>query len=273
MRILAALPLLLTACDTFPVTVDPRLQVSPYLAAYQLRGDMSMQSNNGMGPVNNAPQSLRQFGFDNYEDDVGVRANLGDGFAGLSLDYYRLDMNTSRTGQLTDDFGNLRQGEFVRMSATMDEWRFGWMNEVFRHRGEFRADELDLRLGLGAVYAQRKLLMRTQTDDPSVTPERRQNVEITGDAIYPAVRFRANWRSLSLNVDYAISPELQFGGDYDGTQQDFETWLSYAVPYQDVSLFAGFRYSVLEGNGSSSGLEYQADLRLDGFQFGMSVHF
>ncbi|MEC7583476.1 MAG: hypothetical protein VYE77_04100 [Planctomycetota bacterium] len=274
MRLLVALPLLLAACGSFPVPIDPLFKVSPYLANYQLRGKMSMQS---PGPVNNPSQSLRQFGFGSHEDDVGVRASLGDGLTGLNFDYYRLDMDTSRTGVLTDDFGTLGAGDTATMSATMDEWRFGWMHEVYHHSASFRQDPLDMHVGLGAVYAYRNLRMRPRTvisaSSPAPDPLPSQNIDLVGDAIYPSVRMRTVWRSLRFDFNYAISPDLQLTGDYDGILQDFETRFGYELPYQDIEFFAGWRYSTLKGNGSNNGLGYDADLKLDGFQFGMSVHF
>lgn len=270
MRILlVAAALLSAACDSFPVTVEPRIQVSPYLAVYQLRGEIAMQNDPGTGPVDNRPQSLRNFGFDNYEEDIGVRADIGDGFAGLRIDYYHLDQNTTRTGVLDDEFGNLLAGDMARMSARMDEWRVTWVQEVFTHRGTFREHDLDLVFGAGVTYAQRELDMHMRSADGL----RQQNVEMSGGVFYPAARCRLSWRGVHLDADYAISPHLDIGGDFDGVLQDIEARLSYQVPFQDVTLFAGWRYSVLEGEGTTGGLGFDADLRLDGVQFGLQVTF
>ena len=79
-------------------------------------------------------------------------------------------------------------------------------------------------------------------------------------------------KSFAFDFDYAIAPGL-VTGDYDGMQQDIEARLSYSVPFQDVTLFAGYRYSLFSAKGNEGGLAYDSDLRLDGYQFGITVSF
>ena len=259
----------LGGCTMFPAMAEPRVQMSPYFAAYQLRGEIALQNDPGTGPENNAPQSLRNFGFDRYEDDIGVRTDIGDGFAGFRLDYFRMTMNTSRRGFLDDDFGALLAGDFAGMSATMDEWRVSWLQPVVAAHTMFRDQQLDVQFAAGAVYTQRDLSMHMRTDDGLRT----QNLHVGGSNVYPAVRFRAGLPHLALDVDYAISPELNLGGEFDGTMQDVEARLAYSVPFQDVTLFAGWRYSTLVASGHEGPLGFDADLILDGFQFGFTVGF
>ncbi|MGE3175810.1 MAG: hypothetical protein AB7O97_24520 [Planctomycetota bacterium] len=259
----------LGACNTFPVMAEPRIQVSPYFATYQLRGNASLQNDPGTGPQDNAPQSLRTFGSGHHENDVGVRVDIGDGFVGARLDYYRMSMNTSRTGVLPDEFGSLQNGDVVRMSSTMDEWRVSWTESVLSAKTTYRDQPLDLRLGLGGVWAHRDLTLHMRTNQDNL---RAQDVGIAGDSFYPTARFRAQLRNVALDVEYAISPHLSTGA-FDGVQQDLEARLSYTVPFQDVTLFGGFRYSTLEADGLEGGLAYDADLRLNGFQFGVLVNF
>lgn len=259
---------ILGSCDTFPVLAEPRVLVSPYLSQYRLRGDIALQNDPGSGVQDNAAQSLRTFGSGGHEDDIGVRVDIGDGFAGLRLDYYRMSMNTSRTGVLGDDFGALLAGDTVRMASTMDEFRLQWSEPVLTTTVPMRGQELELRLAIGGVYAHRDLGMRMRTDDGART----QNVDHGGDAFYPAARLRLALRNVSLDVDYAISPGL-VTGDFDGLQQDVETRLAYEVPFQDVALFAGYRWSILSAQGHQGAFGYDSDLILDGLQFGMTVGF
>jgi hypothetical protein len=266
--LLLAAALLLPACNTFPVMAEPRIQISPYLAEYRLGGDIAMQNDPGTGPEDNAPQSLGTFGLDHYKDDVGIRADVGDGFAGLRLDYYRLDQNTSRVGALTDDFGALLTSDVVRMTAKMDEWRLSWTENVWREHFSYRDQPVDVRLALGGVWALRRLDMDMQTDDGL----RRQSVDHDGDAFYAAMRFRAGMGSVAVDVEYAICPELQTG-DWTDVMHDLEARLSYSVPFQDVTLFAGYRYSTLNAEGTEDGLAFDSELTIDGFQFGVVVSF
>jgi len=259
---------LLHGCDTFPLTAEPRVLVSPYLAEYRLRGDIAMQNDPGTGPQDNAPQSLNQFGFGHHEDDIGIRTDVGDGFAGIRFDYYQLSMNTSHTGVLNDDFGHLLAGDVVRMSASMDEWRLGWTQHVFREKYSIQNQPLEVHAGLGGVYAHRDLGMHMRTNDGTRT----QDLRHTGDAFYASGRLRAELKNVAFDVDYAISPDL-VTGDFDGVQQDFEARLAYTVPFQDVTLYGGYRYSTWHAEGHEGGLAFDSDLVLDGWQFGVTVSF
>lgn len=258
----------LAACSSFPITSEPRILFSPYFAKYRLRGDVAMQNDPGTGIENNAAQSTSTFGLGDYEDDYGLRFDLGDGFGGLRLDYYRLGMGTSQGGLLTDDFGALIAGDTATMRAGMDEWRLAYLQSVLDVDASYRGTPVKFQFALGGAVADRDLSMRVTTTDGLRT----QGVDPSGDAFYGAARFRAQVRQVSFDVDYAICPSLTTG-DYDGTQHDFEARLAYAVPFQDVTLFAGYRYSVIQAEGEQDGFGWYSDLRLDGAQFGISVTF
>ncbi len=261
---------LLAACST-TTFAEPRILVSPYLALYQLRGDVGMQSQPVPGgPLqDNAPQPLRTFGQDHHREDIGVRADIGDGFAGLRIDYYRLDQNTSKSGALGADWGRLLATDVVRMRAEMDELRIGLLEPITTVRATWRERPLTLRLAGGGVFAYRAMELRARTEDGVRT----QNAEIDGDVLSLAARFRAGWRDWAFDVDYAISPEIVLGGDFDGVLQDLELRLGYTMPLHDVTFFGGYRLSTLEARGHADGFRYDADLTIDGFQLGVSVTF
>ncbi len=268
--VLVAIAPLFTGC-TATLLYEPRLQVSPYLAVNRLRGEVAVQSSPGGGapPVDNAAQPLSTFGQDHHEDDLGIRADLGDGFGGLRLDYYRLDMNTTRAGVLEDDWGNLLQGDTVRMRAEMDELRFGYLEPLWETKASLRERPVDIKFAAGAVIAHRDMHMRSETTDGA----RNQTISISGDVAYAAIRGRAGWQNVAFDIDYAISPNLQLGGDWEGTQQDLELRASYTLPQRDVTFFTGWRYSDLRASGHQGAVGYDADLKLDGFQFGLTVTF
>lgn len=247
---------------------EPQLHVSPYLAVYQLRGKVSMQSEPTPGTIQDNPrQTLRTFGQDHYREDIGVRVDLGDGFGGFRADYYQLDQGTGASGVLGADFGALLANDTVRMEVGMDELRIGYLEPVLNLKATWRDQPLTTRLAIGAVVAHRDLDLRAST----VGGVRPQRVGIQGDVVYPAARLRIGWRDFALDVDYAISPELQLGGDFEGTLQDLEVRGGYTV--RDVTFFAGWRYSTLPAEGNEGALRYDADLVLDGFQFGVVLTF
>jgi hypothetical protein len=272
MRTLVALSAtaLLAGC-TSTVFAQPVVHVSPYLAVYQVRGDVALQSEPvpGAGLQDNAAQTMRTFGQDRHHEDVGVRADVGDGFAGFRVDYYKLEQNTSHVGALTADWGNLLATDVVRMRVEMDELRIGYLEPLPAFRTTWRDRPLTLRTALGGMFTMRDLDLRARTDDG----QRTQNVQIEGDLVSIAARVRASWRDFAIDADYAISPELSFGGDFDGLLQDLELRGSYTMPLHDVSFFAGYRLSTFEAKGHAGAFAYGADLIIDGFQVGVSVSF
>jgi hypothetical protein len=259
------------ACST-TTFAEPRILVSPYLALYQVRGEIGMQSPApvpGDPPVDNAPQTLRTFGQDHHREDVGVRADIGDGFAGVRIDYYKLDQGTSRAGVINDDWGNLLAGDTVSMEVEMDELRIGYLEPVGTVRTTWRDRPLTFRGALGGTFLYRSMDMRASTVDE----QRTQNAEIEGDVVAISGRMRAAWHDFAFDVDYSISPELTLDGDFEGLIQDLELRGSWTIPMHDVTFSAAYRWSAFEASGRSGSFAYDADLTIDGFQFGVSVTF
>jgi hypothetical protein len=261
---------LLSSCSTTTLA-EPRILVSPYLALYQIRGDVGVQSQPAPnGPLqDNAPQSLRTFGQDHYREDIGVRADIGDGFAGIRIDYYNLDQNTSKSGTLGADWGRLLAGDEVRMRAKMDELRIGYLENVATMKSTLRDQPLTFRFAAGGVLTWRDLDLQASTVDNV----RSQNVEIDGEVLSVAGRFRAAWRDWAFDAEYAISPELTLGGDFEGLPQDLELRLAYTLAMHDVTFFGGYRFTTFEAEGQADQFRYDADLTIDGFMVGVSVTF
>ena len=66
----------LTGC-TSTVMAEPVFHASPYLALYQLRGDIALQSAGGQ---DNPAVPMETFGHGRRRDDVGLRAAKGAAF-------------------------------------------------------------------------------------------------------------------------------------------------------------------------------------------------
>jgi hypothetical protein len=267
MRRLAAVSMLLCSACTSTTMVEPMFLVSPYMAVYRMRGDVEVQS--GSPPANNPPQDMNQFGQGDHSEDFGIRADIGDGFGGARFDYYRLEKGTSESGTLTSDWGDLQAGDFVTMDIDMEEFRLGYLEPLARIEATWRDHPVTFRVAAGAVLAHRDIKLRARTTDFS----RNQNVEIEGDVVCPAARVRIGWREVAFDVDYAISPDLALGGDFEGVQQDLEVRISYTLQYRDVTFFGGYRYSEFPAEGTTGAYRYDSDLRLDGFNVGVTVTF
>lgn len=263
---------LLSGCTA--TLAEPAVQVSPYLAIYQLRGKSKMQSFvDPMAPgavQNNTFQKMGQFGQDRFREDVGIRADIGDGFGGIRADYYQLDMDTSRKGELTNDWGNLLDGDRVSMYANMDELRVGYIEPIAEFTRDYRDEEMRFQFGIGGVFTSRQMTLKALDE----TFTRFQNFELAGDTIGAAVRARVSWQELALDVDYAAAPEaLVLSGDIEGLSQDIEARLSYQLPQRDISFFVGLRYSEFSGSGIAGSFRYDSDMVIDGMQFGVRVTF
>lgn len=259
----------LAACG-LPKTVSPRLVVSPYYADYQFRGRLGMQSDSGAGPVDNTPQSLGNMGQGHHEGGYGIRADVGDGMTGLRADFYRSSINPTSSGVLDDDFGHLLADDVVQSNFRMNEYRIGYLQQVWDAHGALYDRPLDLAFAAGGILAHRDLEVHARTTDLA----RHQDIDISDHGVvYPALRFRAGWQSLAFVLEYAMSPDLSFGGDFQGIQQDFETRLTYTVPFQDIGLFVGYRYTTMSVEGVEGGLGFDGHLYLDGLQLGVTVSF
>ena len=259
----------LTGCASTVLT-EPIVHASPYLALYQLGGDTKLQSaNTPTGTPPGAPStSLETFGQGRSREDVGLRVDIGDGFGGFRADYYKLDMNTGASGELQSDWGALRAADLVSIYAEMDEVRLGYLEPLIDVSTKWRAQDLRVRAGAGGVFAVRDMKLRGRES----TGARAQNVDFRGDVAYIALRARAAWRNLALDLDYAFAPEaFVVGGEVKGLSQDFEALLSYQLPQGDMRLFAGYRYSELAASGDVDGLSFENDLVIDGFQLGVVV--
>ncbi len=256
---------------TSAVMAEPTIHVSPYLALYQLRGKTKMQSA-GTTPgqlANNPQQELRQFGQDRHREDVGLRADIGDGFGGIRAEYYHLDMNTARTGQLDYDWGRLLAGDLVSIDAEMNELRIGYVEPFADIRTEYRDEELRLQFAAGGVFATRSMTLRGRA-----TGTRTQDLTIESDVLYLAARARVSWMEFALDLDYAAAPEgLVLAGDMEDFSQDIEARLSYRLPQRDISFFTGVRYSTISASGDANGFRYDNEMAIDGFQLGVSVTF
>lgn len=272
MRSLVVLPFvaLLGACTSI-VFAEPRILVSPYLAIYQLRGEVGVQSAPTAGAPNqdNAPQTMRTLGQDHHREDVGVRVDVGDGFGGVRFDYYKLDMGTARVGELGADWGNLLATDPVQLKAKMDELRISYLEPLGTLRTTWRERPLTLRAAIGGMFQYRNMRLDAKTE----AGDRTQKVQIEGDIVGFSGRLRAAWQDFAFDADYSVSPEFELSGDLEGLMQDLELRASWNMALHDVTFFGGYRLSTFAAKGFAGTFAYDADLIIDGFQFGVTVTF
>lgn len=260
------------ACNATPTLAEPQIQIAPYYAMYKLSGMAGMDTVSSGTVTHNPRRSLEEFGFGDHEDDVGVRGEIGNGFAGLRVDWYRMDSGTSRRAPLPDPWGALQTGDLAGMHAVLDELRIGYAEEVLRQKFDFRElKDLEFRLAPGVVFAHRDLSLNVDED----TFTRRQDLDASDKGVvYGALRARLQYQNVFADVEYAISPPgFDFGGDFRGLLQDFEARLSYQFELRDIEVFAGWRRSTFGVNGNQDEQNFTGDFVLSGFMVGVRIGF
>ncbi len=271
MRALPTLALLLaTACST-TTFAEPRFQLSPYIAVHRLTGDASAATpGSGGGPATaNAAQPLSAFGQGDREQDLCYRFDVGDGFAGVRVDWYRLGIGGDAGRPLDDGYGAYVAGDEASMRASMDEWRLGYVESFASKRTMLWDRPLALHAGAGGVFASRDLSLTARRDGDGLV----ERSSFDGENVYAALRLGARWQGFALDAEYALCPDLAVAGDVDGWLHDLELRAGWALPYIDVTIFAGYRLATLEASTTDAGARRAADLQLDGWLLGVSVSF
>ena len=95
---------LTTACSVQSGFEDSALEVEPRLYLYTLTGNTAMQSVQGGIVVDNPSMEVSTFGLDERSSALGILVGVGDGFAGGEFLFERVEMTTTKTGTLTQDW-------------------------------------------------------------------------------------------------------------------------------------------------------------------------
>lgn len=261
-------PTLLGGCAWIPGLDDPGFTVAPRMELMEIRGKTRMQSISGGLKIDNPTIDLDDFGAADRDEAYGGTLAIGDGFSGLEISYLQLDARSSRRGTLTSDWGALRQGDQVTPEYRFDEYRIRYVARVFGY--EIMEDKADIVLGVGAMLAHRD--MRFAANE--VSGARSQKVKSSDDGLpYLGGRLRADYLQFGAQVDYMINPDVDFGGDYEGVNQDFEARLFYTLEDQDLTLFAAYRRQELGASGNEGVFRFDSDLTLASFVLGFSFRF
>ncbi|MHC5062905.1 MAG: hypothetical protein ACYTG5_02890 [Planctomycetota bacterium] len=248
----------------------PELHFSPQVLLYTLEGDAEMQSAFGNLTTD---MDTRNFGADDRDSDYGGVISYGDGFSGFEVAYFNYDMDSKDRGVLISDFGTVPGASVVNSTFKMNEYRLGYTAQIFEQSITIREDQDDLmaRVGIGAAMVHRDGRFKVEQVISPVISERIHFKD--SGAPYFSARGEVEWLNASLRVDYAINPDISFGGDFEDTMQDLEFTLEYSFPDQGVSIFAGWRRSELPAEGREDGLRYETDFRLEGYVLGLSATF
>jgi hypothetical protein len=259
--------LCLGGCSTIPGLEEPRITLIPQVALLEIEGDTMMQSNSG-GPIANNPEmELRQFGLGDRDSEFGGTVRMGDGFSGIDVSVLTFDHKTSRDGSLSQDWGDLLQGDVVKTEFDGLELRARYIAQLFEYETE---NNVVFRLGAGLALAHREFTLRAR----EASGVRRQQIDMKDNGVpYIAARGQVRYMGFGLEMDYAISPDITFGGDFDGVLQDLELMGTYTFEDQDLTVYAGYRRSYLEANGNEGPLVYEVDFIIDGYVLGIEFTF
>ena len=263
--------LLLAGCSSLPGFDDPRVSLAPHVVILDIEYDSSMQSRNSGGMIQNNPSMNEDvFGNNDRKTQIGGTLRIGDGFSGVEFSYLHFEMSTSKQGRLTSDWGIMQAGDPVNTEVEGNEFRFRYIAQLYEHSFETDYEDVRVQVGLGPGLAHREV-------DFTVTHSalsRRQKVDPKDDGVvYIASRARASYDLFALTADFQISPDLTFGGDFEGTMWDLELIGSYTFEDQDLTAFVGWRRSEMESSGRQGDFEYDLDLTFDGYVLGVEFTF
>lgn len=256
------------ACSSLPGLDFPTLTARPQYHLMKLRGEIAMQS----APMGTLPASdnpampVTDLGQTKRDDDYGFVFGYGDGFSGLELGYLNVDIDTTDRGTLTQDFGELDAGTVVTSKFTMEQFELRYVGQLLEYETE---GEWLFRFGLGAKVTHRDGKISVLEDGTDID----QIARFSDDGVpYALARGRADYGPFSVTGDYAYTATT-FGGDFDGTMQDYSVHVAYELEDQDLRLFGGYRWIDLPISGMQNPWEFDADLELEGFVLGFEFGF
>ena len=262
-------------CSWLPGLADPELRIGPRMYLYRHEGEARMQSVGQTAPENNPAMDVSRFGQLRRDEDYGGVLSLGDGFSGVEAQVQLVEIDDSKTGTLTTNFGAVPAGTEVNSNLEYDEYRLGYLAELYGY--ELEADEDDsilLQVGAGGELVHRN--GDFEIFDPLGVPGQRaeQRIRFRSDVTpYLRARGRATWREFSVQADWAFNPDVHFGGEFDGVMNDVEVVVRYLIETQDISLLAGYRWSQLPMSGVEGDLRFDADFWVEGYVLGIDVLF
>lgn len=222
---------------------------------------------------------LSELAQDGTDEDIGVVAHLGDGFSGIELYYQRVDIDDSVRTDLPSTFGMIPAGSTVNSNLGYDEFRLGYVGEVYGHEFELGPEDeeeyVNLRLGAGLELTHRDGDFEVFEDITGIgRTGLGDSIDFTDSGvIYGKVRGRVSWRQFALQVDFAYSPDLAFGGELEGDHFDTEIQGRYTLFDQDLSLLIGYRRSTFEVTSTEAGFQGDAAFAVDGVFLGIEVGF
>ncbi len=263
--------LLLPACTGLPGLDMPVIRISPRLHEDVQYGTTRMQSVQGGGVVDNAPQDMRQLGQNGHDEDWAIVASAGDGFSGAELEYRHIAIADTSTGVLGADFGAVPAGTTVSSKLAGDGWRLAYFGKFLGSTVAVGNQEIEFALA-GAFALTHREMSFGVAEDGNTGVEQRIHFS---DSVTPyfGLRGRVAWRDLSLDVDALVNPDISFGSDFRGTQEDIALTMRYRLEAQDVALLAGFRWLDLDTSGEEGGLRYDTGFRVEGFVLGVEIEF
>ncbi len=261
---LATLPIL-ASCSLIPGLPNPTSTFEPRMELPKLKGKTSRHS--ASGP--NAPIDVPSFGLGSTDEEFGGVFSYGNGFSSIDFGYMKFDMSTTQHRALPNDWGTLLKDDSVAGSLGMEEFRLRYITEIWSQ--SFHDQEpLTLRLGVGGVLAHREMTFEAIES----TGARRDKVRAKDNGLpYLAMRAAVDYQGFSLCANYALNPDLNFGAEFDGVQQDLELIGRYVLEDQDMILFFGYRRQNLSSSGHSGDFDFATDFVIDGFLLGFQIPF
>lgn len=255
----ASFAALLVAILTLGACSAPGLRTHVGFAQYELDGTIGLSPTSGI-PVNSIDLG-NDLGLDEADPSLQARVELDAGPIRLTATGFRYA--DSGNGTITGNFGGIPIGTSVTSSIDLMNAKIALTADLL-DTGLFGVVELRLSPGIAVD------LFDIQSSVASTSGGLTEDIDELLPVPMPFLQAEVQVDDFSAVVDVgAVS--LSFD-DFDGTFVDLEGFLSYR-PVGPVELYAGYRYVILDTNGTFDGEDFLADLEVQGFFVGAGVIF
>lgn len=251
------------ACKTFRPD-NPKVSLGVSGMMLDLTGQGRMDSLIGANKqVNDYVDIGRSLSLSGLSFGFGSSAVWGDGLAGAELHYLYWTSPDLARGMLTQDFGDLRRNDTIKSESKLNQIRLQYIVKV----AEYDIEDVTLRAGVGAGMHHNFF----DVDMRAANAARSQTIDFADDGIPVAiVRAQAEWKPLRGTIEGAFSHGNW--GDIDGTVLDLKAVLEYRMQ-NGIWVWGGYRAYDLPASGSKQGADFDFDMELAGWIFGIRMDF
>jgi hypothetical protein len=232
-------------------------------AVYRLEGGAMFARANGDVALQGSAGAFDSAAKNDVDSDLGLGGTSASAFGRLQADAeqnrFRVQgfaLNQGGDGTLAEPYGDIPAGEQVSTSLQFFGLAGNWTYAVVRTE--------NLRLGAGAQagFYRFDVDARTASNDESTSV----------DALVPMPMAEAEFKFGNVSFGANLAGMYADVGDAKGRFLDGEAFARWSLS-SEFQVFGGYRWIVFDAAGKASDREFDADVTVDGFFFGVGVRF